>query len=892
MTTNPFLRPSVLLACLATVSTLSAQAPRPVVVPEEERTAEAPTPVAPPKAEPAPEIGEGQKTAPTKSAPARRLPGNPEDDLRDYCEMLFSKASYGLALQQYGQYLLNYPQGKYREEVRFKMGECHYKLESWDLAIQEFDQYVKDHSGGKNRGIVHYHLGESHFKSALRMPEELREERMQLAYDAYRAGIQSDRSGPYAAYSAFRLGTFIYNAASLKRESARFKESARWFAIAAAQAPREQLKLKTTAQFFLGRSQRQIGALKDATNTFTELTKVRQDNEYYEKAWLELAQMDMEAGRPEEAQKKFEQVARETEQEELKAESLVNAGMIDADAGRSAEAMQKFEQVLGLPADRAKNARARARFGMVFSSFKQKEWDKVIMAWTGLQSTDYAGFDEYTRARLWLIVGTAYAATDKHVVAAQTLKLLESLQISPNKQVIEACLEGGYKRLVSLFKSNDQQVPEDVDEFKRAWDDRMSESDYLDKALLIKGAFFFNKSVWSSAAKAYKGVRTAKLEPGKIATLLYQKGCAEAACGDKEATATLSDFLAKNPTDERAAMAQLQRGLSRLKQEDVANALNDFIEVASRAAGTQIGETATYQAARVRGMRQDFAGMVEGFDRLLKEYPSTKAVAESQYWIGVGNYKLGKYKECLEPLKTARTMDAKSYVEETSLMIIGALVAEPEKDLDAIVKEVDLFINAKTEKKLGADILTWLGMTLFKEKKDYTRTSKYLGLVAEFNKPTNTPLEVWQTYGEAMIEIGNFESSVAALDIHIKQDEKPLAKARSWLLKGRALYALNKLELASKSVDEGLTIDKETLLAAQLNLLSGDIDAKRGNVNSAISSYNLVRTTWEDPQITPSAMARQAALLKKSGQPTQIKEGEAMEQELKRLFPRYKPDGF
>ena len=643
-----------------------------------------------------------------------------------------------------------------------------------------------------------------------------------------------------------------------------------------------------TALFFLGRSQRQTGSLKEAAATFTELTKTKLENNYYDKSWIELAQMDLEAGRGDEARKKFELVARESAEDETKADSMVNAGMIEADAGRGAEAMALFEQALKIPGDRAKAPRARARFGMVWSSFKAKEWQKVITAWTGMKGEDYAGFDEYTRARLWLIVGTSYASSDKHAVAAQTFSLLDGLRQSNNRQVLEVCLEGGYKRIVSLFKLEDKSTPDVVDDFTRTWDERMAESEYLDKARLVKGAYYFNRSIWDAAARAYKGVRAGKLEPEKAATLLYQRGCAEASSGDKDAVSTLSSFLEKNSTDPRAIMAQLQRGLARLKQEDLANALNDFTEISSRAAGTETGETASYHAARVRGMKQDFAGMVSGFQRLLADYPKTQAAAEAHYWIGAGTYKLGNFAECIEPLQTARTMDAKTYFEEAGLMIIGALVAPKEKDLDALVKEVDSYLAVKTVKKISPDILTWLAMTLFKEKKDYIRTASYLTPVVDFGKPENTPVDVWQTYGEALLEIKSYEPAVGALETHLKLETRPAQKARSWLLHGKALLALNRLDDAAKSVDEGLTLDKTTLLAAQLNLLSGDVDTARGNMTSAISSYNLVRLSWEDPRITPTAMSRQAALLKQSQDPEKVKEGEQMEANLKKHYPAFR----
>src|SRR5688572_1760193 len=589
----------VFMLCLAGMA--EAQKPPPKAVPVEEETDPGPAPVPKvPKAIPVPDAApEPAAPRPRPAAAVPRTPASPaaakspEDDLFDYCELLYSKANYGLALQQYEQYLNIHPAGKHREEVIFKMGECRYLAESWDQALQHYELYLREFPSGKHRAVILYHAGESHYKMASsRVAPERQAERIRFAYDAYRASVQAAKTGPYACYSAFRLGSFSYNAA--QKDPERYKEAARWFSIAAAQAPKAQPRIRVTSLFYLGRTQRHLKETKEAAATFNELTKIREENIYFDQAWQELAQMDMEAGRTEEAMKKFDRLSRDSADAETRANSLVNAGMIHADAGRPAEAIAKFEESLKVPGEKARAARARARFGLVWSSYKAKAHDKVVEAWRGLQGEDYGDLDEITRARLWLIVGTSYAAQDKHSRASQTLRLLENLNNSPEKEVREACLEGGYKRIVSLFKLNDPATPDAVDEFVRTWQDRAEDNAWLDKAHLVKGAWYFNRSVWDAAARAYKNVREAKLEKDKVATWLYQRGCAEASAGDRDAVTTLTSFLEKNPADARAPMAQLQRALVRLKLDDLSNALTDFEEVAKKAAGSETGETAAY----------------------------------------------------------------------------------------------------------------------------------------------------------------------------------------------------------------------------------------------------------------------------------------------------------
>ena len=876
------------IICFAGAVSAQNRPPRAVPVDEETDPGPAPAPKIPkaipvPDSEPEPAAPRTRPAETPRPAPGSNPAKTADDDLFDYCELLFSKANYPLALQQYGEYINTYPSGKHREEVIFKMGECLYLSESWDQAVLQYDSYLHDFPSGKNRAVVYYHAGESHYKMASKVSLDRQAERIRYAYDAYRASVQAAKSGPYACYSAFRLGSFSYNAA--QRDPERYKEAVRWFSIAASQSPKNQPRIRVTSLFYLGRSQRFLKANKDAAATFTELTKIKEENVYFDQAWQELAQLDMEAGRTDEAMKKFERLSRESVDAETRANSLVNSGMILADSGKAAEAIGKFEEALKIPGDKSRSARSRARFGLVWSSYKEKGYDKVVEAWRGLQGEDYGDLDEFTRARLWLIVGSSYAALDKHSPAAQTLKLLENLSTSLDKQVRDACLEAGYKRIVSLFKLGDSATPDAVDEYVHAWQERTPENAYLDKAWLVKGAWYFNRSAWEAAARSYKQVRETKLDKEKVATWLYQRGCAEASFGDRDAVATLGSFLEKAPGDERAPMAQLQRALIRLKTEDLTNALADFEQVAQKAAGTETGETAAYWAARVKGSKKDFSGMVAAFTKFLNDYPKTKASAEANYWIGTGDYQIQKYKECLVPLQTARSLDSGAYYQDASLMLIAALTAL--QNVTALIPEVDDYLKRGMPKRISPDILRWLAVTLFRESKDYKKTAVYLGYVVTFQEPEKTAPDIWAVLGESLLETRDYTTAIAALENALKAEQRPPQRARAYLLRGRAQFHLNKFDDAAKSVEEGLSIDRETLVAAQLHLLAGDIAAAGNRQKEALSSYNNVRVTWEDPVLTPTAIAKMSAILIASTDAKEKTDGEAMKKELLQRYPKF-----
>lgn len=863
-----FLLGSVLLG---TLPPASGQRANPPPVPRAELTA-------PDTAPPRPEIvSENDPAAAPKPKPevrpAQPRAKTPEDDLFDYSELLFSKGDNALAIRQYGEYLKVFPGGKYREEARFKIGEAHYRNQSWDMALVEFDGYLRDFPGGRNRAIVLYHAGESHRMIAAKLPTTAeRNLRMKVAEDAYRATLAAARTGTYAAYAAFRLATLAYNEAVT--DAARYKDAVRYFTIAAAQMPKEQPNLRFAALFLKGRSCKFTGAIKDATASFEEVIRTKAGNDYYEKALMEVATLDMEAGRQDAAMKKFEILAAESAAAETRAESMVSAGMIHADAGRAGEAIKLFEdaiKVVGAPL-----AQARARYGLVFAYFKQEAYDKVISAWRGL---DYAGLDEATRARLLLIVGTSYAAIDQHLRAAEVFGTLEATL--PER---EEALEGGYKRLVSLFKMNDPALPEGCTAYVERWRGRKPQSDFLDKAWLVRGAYYFNRGLWELAAEAYQRVRDETLEPEKLSTYLYQRGFAESSCGDKGASVTLTKFIGKNPQDPRLPMAIQQRGIAELKTEDYPGALRDFELIGTKYPESSVAESAAYHAAKVKGIKQDYAGMAAGFQKLLTDFPQTKVAPEAWYWIGTGYFQQQKWKESVEPLRTAREKDLKAYYTDATLMIIGALTAQ--KQVEPLMLEVDGYLKGTQEKKISPDILRWLGRTAY-ERREYRAASRYLSLVVSYDDPRSTPPDLWKILGESQIENGSNESAVVALDHHLASEPSPQDKVRSLLLKGRGYFALGKPDEATKSAEAGLDLDKESLLSAQLRLLLGDIAMAANRFNEAISSYGLVMQNWEDPTFTPLSMTKLITAYEKSGDAANLAKADKVKAQLRQRFPRY-----
>src|SRR5690606_34509874 len=129
-------------------------------------------------------------------------------------------------------------------------------------------------------------------------------------------------------------------------------------------------------------------------------------------------------------------------------------------------------------------AAGRARGGLIFAYAATKDWQKVVDTWRNMR--EHTALDEATRARMLLVVGTAYAAVDQHARAAELFRILED-----DLPWRDEALEGGYKRVVSLFHMGDPVVTDAADQFVGKWREARPDSEFIDKALLVKAAWHF-----------------------------------------------------------------------------------------------------------------------------------------------------------------------------------------------------------------------------------------------------------------------------------------------------------------------------------------------------------------------------------------------------------------
>src|SRR5438067_11522548 len=103
--------------------------------------------------------------------------------------------------------------------------------------------------------------------------------------------------------------------------------------------------------------------------------------------------------------------------------------------------------------------------------------------------------------------------------------------------------------------------------------------------------------------------------------------------------------------------------------------------------------------------------MSDTFRQLLKEFPKSAAGAQAQYYIGKASLEAKDYKTAITALNAARQLDKAKYYDAATIRIISAYFAL--RDRTGLTKELDVFLAAKPDGNVPAEILESVGLEFY-----------------------------------------------------------------------------------------------------------------------------------------------------------------------------------
>ncbi|HEY6070311.1 MAG TPA: tetratricopeptide repeat protein, partial [Chthoniobacterales bacterium] len=261
-------------------------------------------------------------------------------------------------------------------------------------------------------------------------------------------------------------------------------------------------------------------------------------------------------------------------------------------------------------------------------------------------------------------------------------------------------------------------------------------------------------------------------------------------------------------------------------------------------------------------------------------FPKTQAAAMAHYYIGKSAFELKDYKTALNSLNTARQLDKEHYYVPATIRIISCHFGL--HDRAATTREVDGFLASNAQGTIPAEILEWLGIEYYNEKK-FDAAVKYLGVLGKIDNPPVKP-DFWFYLGDAAARQQKFDEAENALGKYLQISNDAAGKARVLLKLGDIKIAAHKPDDAQRIAEQIMVLQPEGQVNAQARLLAGDVQFERGRFDEAGKAFMSVALLYDDPAVTPRALKKAVVSYQRAGK---ADEADKAARQLKEKYPNY-----
>jgi len=777
----------------------------------------------PVNAGPAPEVRRAEPVAPAGAATAM-----PAVDATDGTEVIRAAPSN----------LANDPARR-----AFEQANAFYGQKMYDLAVPKYQEFLAMAPRGIDRQAALFRLGEC--QRAVKCNAE--------AAAAYRQLLSEFNSGEFLGPAAYRLGEIQFGSRDFDGAAASFRLAAHHVRDA---------KLRLAAKFFEGRALEAANRTAEALSAYREVAAQKEDNPYRERAIFDLAEADARAGLTDSALRQLRGLAETAQNPVIRTSAAVKAGLLAVD-------QRDFET-------------ARPLLEMGAANQELANWREAGQA--GLVRLEYESENYPAAAKLAdeiLPLLPAEAQPDVLLLAAnarrqmgeqgRALGLYDRLVVDYPGST--AARDAGFHRLVSLVAQQDPRSLAQIEAFLQS----SSSEDQRAKAELLKAELLFGQDRFAEAAELYRRASTARGTERYRADALYRLAwCQLQAKAYDDAVEVLTRFLLQYPRHPFAGSAYAQRAVAQLETGDNVAALADFEAVIDRYRDAKEREDAMTQRALLLGNLQRPSEMAAGFERLLADYPESKAGAQAHFWIGYAASDAGRPREAIASLEKARELDPDKYGERATLRLL--LSHYQLQDREATGRE------AKTlgPEKAPAEVREWLGMSAL-EAADYATAAEFLAPLAEVEGATP---ELRISLAQAQLGAGQNEAARTTLDKLMPKVHEPRLKARTHLLMADVLIALRDGAAAKTQAEEAQRLQPEGRLNAEARLANGRALLAQDKFDDAARAFMAVALLYDEKDLTPQALVLAEQAYRRADN---TGDADRAREELQRRYPDFKP---
>jgi len=748
----------------------------------------------------------------------------------------------------------NEPEPSDKRQLDYANGLFARKL--YDLAVPEYEKFLGLYPDSSGRPAALFYMGEA-YRALNRTP---------AARTSFQTLLKDFPDDELAGPASYGLAEIFFTEKDWSSALPLFHRAA---------AKVKSADLALSARYFEARCLENLKRTDEARDVYGQVIAAKNPNPFRDDSRLAVGAIFLNAGRKGDALKQFEALATETKNEALKAEASVRAGLVALDLAQEEKAdkamLAKATTLLQRGRDQPKAGRWRgiAAVGLLRAEYQSGQHARVIADYQKTK-TDVP---EEVRPELMLLAANSQRQLGHFKEADQLYR--EKMQKYPDRPEGK---DAQYQHLIALYNANDPKLRDEIDGFIKD----NPEGEHTDQARLLKAESLYKAKDYAAAATVYDGLRDSKLSPRLRAEAAFKLGwCFVQARQPEKAIDAFAYFIQAFPDNSQLPSALAQRALAYQETKQYERARSDLEQLLISYPKAPEREAALQQKALILGQLDDNKGMVATFQQLLKEFPKTAAAAQAHYYIGKIAFEQKDYETAIAEMNKARQLNKEQYGVPAALRIMSSWFYL--KQRDKLAGEIEKFYAAAPNGQVPAEILQWLGLEFYNAK-NYADAVKYLSALSKAVNVTSVKPDFWFYLGDAQMKQNAPAEAEASFQKFLATTTDPAAKAKALIALGEAKIGAHKPDEAQKIAEEIMQLQPEGRVNAQARLLAGDVEMERQQFEDAGKAFMSVALLYDDPEITPQALAKAARAYEKAGKPNEAEEART---QLRQKYPDY-----
>ena len=765
------------------------------------------------------------------------------------------------------------------EEAAFREAERYYaagiaqtdrfeKGRYMNYVIGLYADYLKNYSGSKNEAAARFHLGYARQTMG----------RIEEAKNTYKFLINRHRKGQYVGQAGRQMAYLAF----VEEE---WEEAAQFFSVAAAHLSDETLRYSALTKeveclLKLNRNAEVAVALRQIIDT--------KNHPHRDWATFILAYQYFQEDRFETTIRTLKPLLDAPEGGEYRSQAAFYTGLAAAELGLEDVQDSYLRTVLDMPVTDptltpnqrrylASN-KAKAQTSLMGLYTKKKDWDTVIELY---EKGDF-GATGKTEARRCMRGGKAYRIRREYLRARACFRKVDRALPKTDTAFFASfrCLECDYYL-------RHPGIPERAEIFLDFYAKKYSKHEFIQQARFFKGETLFARRALEEAAVAFNKVDRKTLNPSFQKELLFKHGWCLSESGQYDgATRSFSHFLADFPDDPRTVEVHNKRAQAHLALGDYTSALKDFEAVLARQTTPEQTAFALQGSGRVLRHEKKYETMISRYRRILQEFPTLPkdTIANSNYWIGWGFHKLGKFEEAHPYLRKSRDLAPAYYSQPAGdLLILGAFNMRDKLALHRALQEV--FAQAPA-KAIPQRMLSWLGVQMFHDG-EVSEAAKYLERATDIDMPERTDVGVWRILTKSQNRSGRYAAGQVTSLLLLEMEQEPIWKADAYLDLAEARLGLKLYPETLEAISQGLEIDAPGAHIAGLHIVKGEVALAQELWSDALQAFQIaIPIIPDDPLLQPRALYGGQIAATKMGSTALASE---FQSKLTSSFPAWKP---